>query len=152
MLWLVLAMLILGAWGLWFILGQVSSYEVSSILSVNKAGMVVAEYPRDEDGRIWEGQSATLRLDVMGEDGRPLNVPAIVMKVVVPETAEPIKVELAPLELADLPPQANLKGRVEIEVERVSPATLILRASGNFPDDQQSPLNPQRVLGGGLGQ
>jgi hypothetical protein len=42
-----------------------------------------------------------------------------------------------------MPFQDKLTGRVEVEVEHLSPATLVMRASGQFLDTPPVSLSPQ---------
>jgi len=83
-------------------------------------------------GRIAPGQPAQMRLD-----GFPWTafgaVPARVERIAdEPDEAGRIRVELAldPADDAAIPLQHGLPGVVEVEVERLSPAALALRAAG----------------------
>ncbi len=94
---------------------------------------VVASFPVVVVGRIQKGQSARLRLD-----GFPWTqfgtVPAEVTEVGTEPVDGMIRVELTlqPGPDSGVPVEHGLTGSVEIEVERASPAVLVLRAAGQF--------------------
>jgi len=95
---------------------------------------VVAEFkPSSALGRIRPGQPARLRLV-----GFPWteygSVSAVVDNVASEVRSGSVRVELAlqPDAASAVPFQHGLPGAVEIEVERVSPATLVLRAGGRL--------------------
>ncbi len=94
---------------------------------------VVASFPVVVVGRIQKGQSARLRLD-----GFPWTqygtVPAEVTEVGTEPVDGRIRVELTlqPDSDSGVPIEHGLTGSVEIEVERASPAVLVLRAAGQF--------------------
>jgi hypothetical protein len=48
-------------------------------------------------------------------------------------------------EAFSLPPLEDLTGQAQVEVEYVTPATLVRRASGNFLNNSQFPVSPQDV-------
>ena len=122
-------------------LGEVAKLQLGAVVregdklgAVIPAGQLkaVAEFaPSAALGRIRTGQPARLRLE-----GFPWTeyggVPATVSSV----SAEPrdgrIRVELLvePDPASPIPFQHGLPGEVEVEVERVSPATIVLRAAG----------------------
>jgi multidrug resistance efflux pump len=91
---------------------------------------MTAEFPSTAVGHIRTGQPAWLRLDGFpwGQYGR---VAALVLRVAKEPRAGKIRVELTiPSRHASIPLQHGLLGTVEIEVERASPAVLVLRAAG----------------------
>jgi membrane fusion protein (multidrug efflux system) len=95
---------------------------------------IVAEYlPAAAAGRIRAGQTARIRLDGYSwiEHGT-LN--ARVTRVGSERRAGRVRVELSLLGAAPatIPLQHGLPGSAEVEVERVSPATLVLRAAGRY--------------------
>lgn len=89
--------------------------------------------PRAAVGRIRPGMPAHLRLD-----GFPWTeygtLPAAVDRVASEPTDGRIRVELAigASEGSVIPAQHGLEGQVEVAIEAVSPATLVLRAAGNL--------------------
>lgn len=146
---LLLAVLVFGAWAGWFFLARISLYEVSQSVRSTKPETIVSDFPMETQERIWEGQSASLQLDDPRNSGVQRSVPAIVMHVTPNAQKGQLEVELALLELVDLPSNSQVKGRVDIEVDRVSPATLVLRASGNLPGSTQDSASLPGSLGTG---
>jgi multidrug resistance efflux pump len=94
----------------------------------------VAEFaPSAAMGRIQPGQRARLRLDGFAwtEYGQ---VSATVSRVASEPRSGRVRVELAvnPESAPLIPSQHGLPGRVEIEIERVSPAELVMRSAGKM--------------------
>jgi len=122
-------------------LGEISTLRVGAVVregeriaSVVPPGALrmVADYPPPEAlGRIHPGQRAQARLD-----GFPWtqygSIPATVSSVASEPRYGRIRVELevAPDPASRIPRQHGLTGEVEVEVERASPAELVLRAVG----------------------
>lgn len=103
---------------------------VATVLPKGDLRVVAAFLPADVLGRVAEGQPARLRLDgfPFTQYGR---VEAVVSTVAHEVRDGRVRVELkvthAP---ATVPVQHGLPGTVEVEVEQVSPAALLLRAAG----------------------
>ncbi|MBL8726882.1 MAG: HlyD family efflux transporter periplasmic adaptor subunit [Planctomycetes bacterium] len=93
--------------------------------------IVAAFRPQDALGRIRAGQAARLRLH-----GFPWTeygfVPARVASLASEALAGTVRVEadIAPTSAFPLPLQHGWPGTLEIEVDRIAPATLVLRAAG----------------------
>jgi hypothetical protein len=133
--------LLLLAWIAWFLFAEVSMYAVTDTarLEVGRdthraSGKVilVAEFPPPEAlGRVRPEQRGRFRLE-----GLPWTryeaVSATVARVATETENGKIRVELDVEETPDLPVplRPGLTGRLEIEVERVSPANLVLRSIG----------------------
>ena len=125
--------------------GRVGALAVREVGGVVRVGDAVATIvpdgalrvvawfaPATALGRVAPGQAARMRLD-----GFPWTtygaVPARVDRIgEEPDERGRVRVELAvlPEEDAAVPLRHGLPGQVEVEVERVAPATLILRAAG----------------------
>lgn len=95
---------------------------------------VVAEFaPHRALGRIQPGQSAKLRLQGFSwvQYG---SVPATVSSVASEPQNGTVRVELMLQDVSDFPVELHhgLPGTLEVEVEQVSPAALVLRAAGNM--------------------
>ena len=91
---------------------------------------ILADFPPTAIGHIHAGQPAGLRLDGFPSEqyGR---MTASVLRVAQEPRVGKIRVELALLSrLTSIPLQHGLLGTVEIEIERTSPAVLLLRAAG----------------------
>jgi len=141
---LLVAMALLTAWIAWFFLARITLYETGQIVHTTKGGIVVAEFPSETLGRIQYGQPALLRLDgTIGDQAR--TIPAIVTNVASQSQEGCVEVKLfAPVNAtAPVPLQDGLTGQVEIEVEHVSPATFVMRASGQLIDTPPVSLSPQ---------
>ena len=122
--------------------GEVSEFRAGSVVRpADRLGAIVptgeprgvAFFPAAAVGRIRPGQSARLRLD-----GFPWTqygtLPATVADVGNEPTSGLIRVEftLAPAPDSPIVVEHGLPGSAEVEVERVSPAVLVLRAAGQF--------------------
>ncbi|MFP5289314.1 MAG: HlyD family secretion protein, partial [Thermoanaerobaculia bacterium] len=124
-------------------IGQIAPFRVGSVLTAGEPlGFVVpqgvlkaiAEFPPASAlGRIRPDQRARIVLDSFpatqyGE------LPATVLRVASEPSGGRIRVELAlhPDRRSRLPLQHGLPGLVEVEVERVTPAVLVLRAAGKI--------------------
>lgn len=93
---------------------------------------IMADFPPGVIGHIQPGQTAALRLDGFPTEqyGR---VSASVVRVAQEPRANKIRVELAiAARHVSIPLQHGLLGTVEVEVDRISPAVLILRAAGGL--------------------
>jgi membrane fusion protein (multidrug efflux system) len=101
---------------------------------------VVAWFPAAAVGRIHSGQPARLRLE-----GFPWTqygtLPATVAEVGNEASAGRIRVELrlASGVASAIPVEHGLPGSAEVEIERVAPAVLVLRAAGQFLGVKRSP-------------
>jgi hypothetical protein len=130
-------------WSAWFFLAPVTLYETGQIVGATRDGTVVADFPAEAAGRILPGQPALLHLQgaLAAEAGA---LPASVMEVAEPTGQDHVRVELYPQWDADLltAPENGLRGQVEVEVERVSPAYLFLHTAGQFLSDRPVSFSP----------
>jgi membrane fusion protein (multidrug efflux system) len=124
-------------------LGEVTNLSVGTFIQEGEriaavvptsALKVVADFvPAVVLGRIRPGQSAHVRLDSFpwAQYG---TIAATVVNVASEATNGRVRVELipSPVHTGPIPLQHGLPGMIEIEVERVAPATLILRAAGQL--------------------
>ena len=120
---LLIAALLLVAWGAWFFLATVALYTVTDTFYLDADGpskKIIAELEASEAANVRPQQRAWLRL----ADTRA--VPATVTRV------DELRVELIINQDAGslLSSQKHFRGRVEIEVERVTPSSLVLRSIG----------------------
>jgi len=138
------AITLLGAWMAWFLLARITIYESSQTAQVIRGGMIIAEFPPEASGHIQRGQLALLRLNGTTEE-YATTIPAMVTDVKPFSQKEGGQVELFMLPDATSPiPEPGQTGQVDIEVEYVSPATLVMRASGQFLDSPRLALSPQK--------
>jgi membrane fusion protein (multidrug efflux system) len=117
-----------------------SGERVASVVPLGGIQVVAHFWPRTALGRLQRGQPAQVRLD-----GFPWSqygsLPAKVARVASEVREGRIRVELTVLPKPDsaIPLQHGLTGLVEVEVERVAPVTLVLRAAGQrFSGDKAS--------------
>ena len=143
-----IALVLLIAWGSWFLLARMTIYEVSASAEVASDGFVIADFPAARSGRIRRGQAAWL-YPVLDGAKQPGSVPAVVIDITRSSSAEPARVKLFPVHDRDLRETlpAGQKVRVEIEVESVSPAVMVLRTSGLLVDTPGVALSPQPQRG-----
>lgn len=142
------ALVLLMAWGGWFLLARITIYEVSATAVVAGEGFVIADFPSAQLERIRRGQAAWL-YPVRDGTKQPIRVPAVVFEIIRPGSAEPVQVKLFPVldrDLSEILPEGQ-KVRVEIEAEAVSPAALVLRTSGLLVDTPGVALSPQPKRG-----
>jgi len=134
-------------------LAEVATLAVGRVLEpgrivatiIPEAGLrIVAGFtPAEAFGRVRDGQPARLRLD-----GFPPtqygSIPAAVSGVAQELRDGTVRVELALAAAANtsVPMQHGSPGTVEIEVERISPAALVLRAVGRRMSPGSSPERP----------
>lgn len=125
-IFLIMAALFLLAWLAWFGLARVPVSVVSDTAVLTSPTHATAQFTPDALPTIKAGQSAMLRLDGFGEP-----VPAVVIEVdqTVVNGRFPVQFRLQPASDSDVPLQVGLNGRIEVEVEQVTPFILLLRAA-----------------------
>lgn len=145
-LFVVMALLLI--WLGWFLLAQITLYETGETVEIAETGIIIAQFPAEAQGRIKPRQMARLLLN--GEIGTKMGpIAALVTEVIHPPQHRQIQVKLYAPMVDTAPPaffQEGLTGRVEIEVEQVSPATLVIRASGQFLEAREISVSPQNPL------
>lgn len=109
-----------GCWLWWFLAGSIPQYEISEDVRI-EPNRFIANFPARVLDHVRPGQTATLQLD-------GLSVPGKVIAVGVDAATGRARTILLPA--TENPPPAAAHARAAIEVERVSPATLLLRATG----------------------
>ncbi|MFO1353105.1 MAG: hypothetical protein U1F68_21480 [Gammaproteobacteria bacterium] len=141
----VVAILLLCAWCIWFFFAQVTFFESSQEARGSDGETLVARFPKDHLHRIARGQHALFRPD--GSAGRTPVYPALVLSVDRDTPSEWGEVTLRLRARAPEPnnPSGALTGRVEIEVERISPATIVMRSAGFGSASPPLVVSPQAV-------
>ena len=150
---LLVAIVILAAWLGWFFLARVAVYKVAGGVKLEqwicascaeatpKASTARVEFPAAVAlAHIRTGQTAYLHLDGLPRALYP-GIPATVSNVASQVVDGNIQIELDARPDADayVALRPNLTATVEVEVERVSPALLVLRTARRWV--QQSPAS-----------
>lgn len=121
--------LFLAAWLGWFFLADVALYEVSADARLTSGTEAIVEFPPTALGRVRPGQSAQLRFDSF-----PWTQYGTVAATVADVTRTDDHVEVVLSLHTDtaraIPLQSGLTGSADVRVERLSPATLVLRIAG----------------------
>jgi hypothetical protein len=125
----------------WFFLARVTLYENSTSLEIRPDGQVMAAFSEEGMRRIRQGQSVVVRLD------QGANLPTVTIPGMVYDTQKQDGKVILLLFATDLPEEllsGNVTGRAEVEVEYVTPAQLLVRATGRYLDSSdQIPVSPQ---------
>jgi hypothetical protein len=114
---------LLGGWIWWFQTAAVPQYEISQDVRA-EPNRFVATFPARVLEQVRAGQDATLQLE-------GATIPAKVVAVGTDAVTGQVRAILLPL--TEKPPPAAAHATAAIEVERVTPAALILRAAGRAP-------------------
>lgn len=125
---LALVSLLIVLWLAWFMLARITIFEVSASIPLETDELLTVLLPYKGPGQLKRGQVARLHLDgVAGETTG--SVPALVTDVTTDLEDGLVTVTMVLFwELVPFPPENEaLTGRVEIETEYVSPATLLMR-------------------------
>jgi len=139
---LLLAALNMAILVIWFFTAKVTLYEVSTEIALGDSDRIIASFPKESLARVRVGQPAWLRVD-LGAEQPSLKLPALVYEIqrdqnkvvfVVLANESPVNY------LAEKP-----SGQVEVEVEYITPAELVLRTSGKLLNRNQIPLSPQTL-------
>lgn len=129
---------------LWFFLGRITLYEVSSELSLGEDGSLEAAFTQEALARLYPGQSAILRVDA-GPDQPLVTAPALLVDVDDRSAVAQFLVMTEDLSSSALRGDPLSRAEIEVEVEYVTPATLVLRASGKYLGGSQIPVSPQEL-------
>ena len=116
---LLFVLALLAGWMWWFVRADVPQYEISRDVRI-EPNRFIATFPARVLDHVRPGQSATLQLN-------GATIPAKVIAIGMDASGQ-VRAILLPLTQNAPPAAAN--AQAAIEVERVSPATLVLRASG----------------------
>ncbi len=120
---LIIISLLLLAWLAWFFLSPIHLYEISTPVQLPLDAAVVVDFPAESLERIKPGQSAILYLE-----SPEIKLPAKVIDVTF-DNERQIQVWLQPRFDASLlsHSQEPIIQRVDIEIDRIAPVTLLKR-------------------------
>jgi hypothetical protein len=131
-------------WGGWFFLVRIPLYESSQSAQLTGPQIVTAVFPAEALGDLQRGQPANFYPtgQVWEQYGA---IPAVVTTVSKDGQAGQLQVKLAlqPEEDLPVPLAEDVKGRVEIEVDRVTPASMALSSGGLGPAGSPAQLPGQ---------
>lgn len=123
------ALVLLGLWAAWFFFAQIALYTTGQIVTTTREGTIMAAFPASARDTIRRGQRVHLHPQGgnPAEPGKPLV--AVVTEVTQPTSTDQVQVEMFVLEHATARRllQNGLRSAVEIPVEHVTPATLVMR-------------------------
>jgi hypothetical protein len=133
LLGLLVVVILLAVWAAWFFLAEVGVYEISDSARLIDPDRASAEFPPSAAGRIRIGQTARLRLAAFpwAQYGT-LSASVAAVSADVNEGEVRVALEIAPSSNSTIRLQPGMSASVEVEIERVSPAILALRAAGQL--------------------
>ncbi|MCP4424206.1 MAG: hypothetical protein GY803_06935 [Chloroflexi bacterium] len=128
---LLVVVLFLAVWLAWLVGARVPVYATAENAELTGESQIVAYFAPDALLKVEPGQPALLRLDAFPWEEYGA-VAATVTEVV--ETLQDgriqVRLQLNPAADSRIPLQPGLTGSIEIEVEQVAPATMLLQTSG----------------------
>lgn len=145
---LIIAIALCTIWAAWFFYAPITRYATGTIVGATREGNIIAEFAAQELESIRPGQSAYIRLHG-SEDSLTGSILGMVSRIIEPASSQLSKDSFSVLLFAQGDVAAaeiearEFAGVVEIEVETVSPAMLVARASGQFVDTPSLSLGPQ---------
>lgn len=149
LIWLGLALGLFSLWSAWFFWAPITRYETGALVDTTRDGRLVAEFPARAYDAIWQGQVAYIRPHPMHgtEQIVPVSFSAVVANILQPPSDDHFQITLSlePADNVEMLFAPNLTGEVVVEVEQVSPARLVARASGQFLDTPSLSFSPQQI-------
>ena len=117
----------LAAWIAWLMLARVPVYAVTDTAVLTDPTHAIAQFSPDALQTVKPDQTGLLHLDAFSEP-----IPATVVDVdhTLVNGRFSVQFLLQSLSDSNIPLQAGLNGRIEVEVEQVTPFTLLLRSAG----------------------
>lgn len=138
-----LAGLLFLGWLVWFFFAPVTLYETGQIIQTSSDGVVIAQFPLTAQTRLQVGQAVQLQLEGAEQSDA---IPATVADVAQQATGDQVQVVI----YADMDSphvgalQEGLTGRVSVAVESLSPARLVMRATGYGVDTPPVSFDPAK--------
>lgn len=145
--WFVIALTIFLIWIAWFLWAPITRYETGTLIGMTRDGRVVAEFPSQAWEELWQGQAAYILLHPQPSngDGNRANdspIPALVANILGRAPDDKFQVSFTILEYTPAL-EGTISGEVVVEVEQLSPAILVGRASSQFIDTPSLSFSPQ---------
>ena len=144
---LIIVVGLLGLWLAWFFLAQVTLYEISEPSQISISEIIEVNFSSQAQGRLQRGQMAFLKLD--GHIGAEVGpIPSMILEVDNQPEAGQVQTTMLvlwPL-VPTVPAQENLTGQIEVEVEHLSPARLIMRTISDGLRTPAVKFTPQQSL------
>ena len=136
------------AWLIWLLVAQIHLYEVSDPIQINGEPVVTASFSPEATESLERGQIASLMLD--GRIGAEIGtVPAVVLEVnnnLAEDTVSAsILIYWDDVDFGSIPFESNLEGQIQIEVEQISPITLIMRSAQSAINAESSSTQDNTV-------
>lgn len=127
---LFMAIVLVSAWSLWFVLGSIPLYESSNPVEIVPDEVVVATFPPSVRQHIRRGGEVQVRLDSPSDIQV---VPAVISTIEPGFEDDPIEVQVLVKwdDVALAQPRSPVPGRVEVATRSVSPLTLFVQALEN---------------------
>ena len=138
-----LAITLLLLWGGWFFAPSLTVHTTGSLTGRTRSGDVIATFGPQESTQLRLGQAALI-YPTNTTSGVTI-LPATILEVDLGDPGEAAKVRLYPESIVDVDTLfANgVSGEVKVETETISPAVLLLRATGQLVDTPPVSLSPQ---------
>lgn len=131
-------------WLIWFLTPSLTIYAHGHVVKLTRSGTIVAEIAVEESTHLQVGQAAYVHsLDAPLPQQR---IKASVSDIAPRPTAQnQIQITLYPMDTTDIEEYfANgVTGDVQVEVETISPAVMLLRTLGQWDTSQRVSVSPQ---------
>jgi len=138
LVWLIIAIVLLGSWSIWFFTAKIGVYETTRTFEVSRDGYLKATFSEKSLKKILPGQKATFKPD--GTPARP-SIKGEVMNIPQTSNRQDGQVEIY------LNTSENIKngitGEIQVEVEKITPAGLVLRSTGHNAGGTYEPAGLQ---------
>lgn len=139
---LILAILLMLGLLTWFFFAKVTIYENSTALEIQSDGRIIATFTETGIQRIEMGQAAVLRLTI-GADQPTAALESAIYQVF-PDSKQ-AELVVMPEEPTPQMLGEKVSGRAEVEVAYLTPAQLLMQATGKALDQVDIPLSPQNT-------
>jgi hypothetical protein len=143
---LILALVVLFAWGTWFVAARITLYETAQASYVSEKGEVRVQFPSVKQSLFKVGQYGWLHVADPDSDNT-IDLPAVVMNIRNPSGQEMIELELFVLDDPNMPIlTTGMPAQVEIATGNLSPAELVLQASRQSNTSANLSIDPKQLL------